>query len=61
MSPENEFHDEEDDADRADRADRPVSANRSRMKRSSRQETRAKKPSHSGGGIRQRRNKRWTW
>ena len=42
-------------------SDRPVSANRSRMKRTSRQESRAKKPAHGGGGIRQRRNKRWTW
>ena len=58
MSPENDFHDEDLDAERADR---PVSANRSRMKQTSRQESRAKKPSHSGGGIRQRRNKRWTW
>jgi hypothetical protein len=58
MSPENDFHDEDDDAERAER---PVSANRSSMKRSTRQEARAKKPSHGGGGIRQRRNKRWTW
>ena len=58
MSPENEFHDEDD---YSERADRPESANRSRMRRSSRQELRAKKPSHAGGGIRQRRNKRWTW
>ena len=58
MSPENDFQDEEDDADRADR---PVSANRSRVKRLSQHQTRAKKPAHGGGGIRQRRNKRWTW
>ena len=58
MSPENDFHDEDSDVERSDR---PVSANRSRMKRTGRQESRAKKPSHSGGGIRQRRNKRWTW
>ena len=58
MSPENEFLDEDDDAERADR---PVSANRSRMKRSTRQQARRKKPAQIGDGIRQRRNKRWTW